>query len=114
MNFDTALVWRRSKRDGLRRKNKQGFVNIKNVVWQLSKKCMFTRDDNALFRSSLNVKHSTRLGHTQRISYNRDSMGADFVEYIDEVITRLPNHLPLKNPRILHTTYNTVNPEGKK
>ena len=83
LNFDTALVWERSKRDGLRRKNIQGFGNIKKVGWQLSKKCMFTRDDNAFFRSSLIVKHSTRLGYTQKKSYNRDSMGADFVDYID-------------------------------
>ena len=41
-------------------------------------------------------------------------MGADFIDYIDEVISRLHTHLPLNNPRILQATYHAVNPGGKK
>ena len=75
---------------------------------------MFSRYDNADLRYALQVKHSNKLGHIQKITYNEDSMGSEFVKYINQLIKNLPNHLSLKNPEILQATYNTVNPEGKK
>ena len=116
LNYDTAEVWKRNKRDVLKRRNLQGFGNLKTIGRQLTTKEMFTHKDNTKMRYVVSkpVKHTKKPGHAQMVALTENKVGFDYLQQITFLIDQLPNHLPIVKPKILQATYNYVNPKGVK
>ena len=116
LNYDTAVVLKRNKRDVLKRKNTQGFGDMNTVGWQLTMKEMFTREDNTKLRYTV-VKHVTQsvlIGHVQMVPLTAEGVGLDYRQQIAYLIKQLPKYLPIEKPKMIHATYNYMNPEGAK